>query len=549
MRPLVMITALLMGASLWGCQKLPEKEEEIKTEKDVAKFLDRLEKGYETSCIRMGQATWNLYSGEGGADLNSVRAEFADIFLNSVYRKIVTHWRYSADKEIDGELKRRLDVWSQSFLGAYVEEDEEIYTLETSLEERNHQFPFSMDGRVISRAELNRIVRTDPDPERRRRAWEAFGLLSEAMESDLLRLMRKRNENVELLGRQIDYGTFSLMVQAINAGWLRGLIDRLEERTRQPYREFVNSLREGLGMKTLRPWDIQYAMRQAASLPDEYFPRDRALPTLFEFVRAIGFQADKLPIRIVEGHTPFGCLGLAVRIPSDFRLLVNLSQGHRFYSALFHEYGRGLYAVHIQAELPILKGYDWVLGASSSAYTEGMAEVMAEFTRDPLWLKKYTHLPEEQIELYASARARLELYTIRSLMSTISFELRAYENLEQNLDRLQKELERKFLLVDTPEDTPSRWASMTSLVTSPIYYQNYLLAAVVSAQIHQALKEQFGDRMIDSPEVGRWLIENLYTPGETLPWRERIRQATGNWPDIDAYVDRLVGATTAAWWR
>ena len=543
--PFVLVIMILIVSFFFGCRKLPETAEEIQTEKDVAQFLDILEKRYEALCIEIGRANWNLYSYEGPADPRAARAELADILLNEVYRKIINVWRFKINKDNYPELRRRLEIWSQCFIGAYIEEDEAIYTLENTLMKRNYQFQFTMDGQEISRAELNRMIRTDPDPERRRKAWETFGQLSEAMEDDLRDLMWKRNEKVELLGREIDYAVFSLMVQAINVEWLKKMTGKLEERTREPYREFINSLKEELDIEVLHPWDIQYAMHQAASLPDEYFPADRAVPTLLDFVKAIGLSADKVPIKMVEEAIPQDVVGTIIEIPNTYRLIVTPAEGQRFYSTLFNEYGRGLYAAHIRAKKPIFKGYEWVLGAASSAYTEGMAEIMAEFTRNPLWLKKYTGLPDEQIRQYMKVRSHLELYSIRSLMSTISFELEVYKDLYRDQDELRREIDRAFLMVDIPEDVPSYWASTTPLVSYPVSYQNYLLAAVVAAQVHQALRKQFGDGVIDSPEVGPWLIENVYAPGESVPWRERIRQATGNWPDVDAYTDRLIEETQA----
>ncbi|UCE17980.1 MAG: DUF2379 family protein, partial [Gemmatimonadota bacterium] len=321
-RALLAVTALLMLLSLFHCQKMPESAEDVKSEKDVASLLERLEKRYEESCIRMGRANWNLYSGEDPGDLNAIRAEFSDILLDSLYRKIISDWRYMPPADVDPRLKRRLEIWTQCFLGAYVEEDEDIYTLEHLLEERNHLFRFSLNGVETSQTELNRIIRMESDPEKRRRAWEAFSQLSEANEKDLRRLFRTRNEKLEPLGRKMDYGIFSLMVQSINASWLERIMIELEEQTREPYRQFVDSMKSALDLETLYPWDIQYALRQSASLPDEFFPRDQALPTLFEFLNAIGFQTKELPIHITEGEYHYDVFGLAVEIPKNVKLLV-----------------------------------------------------------------------------------------------------------------------------------------------------------------------------------------------------------------------------------
>ena len=169
---------LLLIVPLFHCQRGPESADDVKTEKDVAAFLDRLEKRYEAACIRMGEANWSLYSGQDPVDLNGVRAEFADLLLDSLNRKIISHWRYVSEEEVDPELRRRLEVWTQCLLGAYAEEDEDVYTLEHLIERRNQGFRFLLDGNEISRAELNQILLTEPDAERRRRAWETFARLS-----------------------------------------------------------------------------------------------------------------------------------------------------------------------------------------------------------------------------------------------------------------------------------------------------------------------------------------------------------------------------------
>jgi hypothetical protein len=525
---------------LFGCQKLPETVEEIQTEEDVAAFLDQLEKRYEDNCIKMGRANWTLMTGRGDAGFDYVQNEFSKMMLNPVYREIVNSWRFRGSNKVkDLELRRRLVIWSRCFLGAEVDGHQEIYALEESLEDRSNQFQFTLNGEAISRAELNGIIRNDPDTERRRQAWKAFGQLSQEVEDDLRRLLIMRNRSAMLFGAPVDYGYLSLFAQAIELVWLQDIMAALEERTRGPYREMIESFKKAHGLETLYSWDLQYAMRSLAVLPDEYFPADQLIPTLERLVRNIGFSPDKLPIHLTEGNAPFGALGTIIEIPKDYRLVIDPQAGYRFYSALFSEYGRGLYVVNIKAKRPIYKGYNWVLGAYSPAYSDAMAEILAEFTRDPYWLSQYTQLPDDRLQHYAMTRFGSDLYSIRSLMKMISFELEAYKNPTQDLDSLEHALDRKFLLVDVPEDTLSRWASMTSLVTSPLSYQNYLLATLITAQVHQTLRERFGARMFNDPEVAGWLIENLYVPGESQPWKERIRQATGTELTVDAFVNRF----------
>ena len=424
-------------------------------------------------------------------------------------------------------------------MGAGAEGHQDIYALEQVLEEQSDRFQFSLNGEAISRAELNRMFRTDPDPDRRRQAWEAFGQLSEAVEDDLWRLMVLRNRNAILYGAPVDYGYLTMFVQGIELEWFLDILKTLEERTREPYRHMIESLQKTMELPHLYPWDLQYAMHSLAVLPDEYFPADQSLSTLRRFLANIGFSVDGLPLHISERPGPFGPLGLAIEIPREYRLIVGPQAGQRFYSTLFSEYGRGLYAVHIHAERPIYKAYTWVPGAYSPAYTDAMAEVLGEFTRDPYWLSQYTQIPKDRLQQYALTSLGSDLYSIRSLVTMVSFELEAYKNPMQDLDSLENALNQTFLLVDVPDDTVSQWASMSYLVTNPMYYQNYVLATLITAQVHQALRETFGARLINDPKVAPWLIDNLYAAGESLPWKERIRLATGSDLTVDAFVQRF----------
>lgn len=541
---LLMIFVMCIGVLLFGCQKLPETADEIQSEEDVSAFLDVLEKRYEKNCIRMGQANWKSMMGEHDTGFDQVQNEFAEMLLNPVYRDIVNGWRFRGSNKVkDLELRRRLVIWSRCFMGAEVEGKRDIVTLEQALEDRSLQFQFTLDDEPVPRTELNRIIRTDPNGDQRRKAWEAFGQLSQTMESDLRKLIAMRNMNAILFGAPVDYGYLSLFVQAIELDWLLQIIAQLEERTREPYMDMIESFKKVHDLETLHPWDLQYAMHSLAYLPDEYFPGTGSVPTLQHFLKTIGFQPDILPIHVTEDPLPYGVLGMAIEIPKDVRLVVDPKPGHRFYSTLFSECGRGLYAVHIQPKRPIYKGYHWVAGAHSPAYTEAMAEILAEFTRDPYWLKKYAQLPDDALQQYVLRRVGFDLYSIRSLMSMVSFELEAYKDLGQDLHKLEKDMDRKYLLVDVPEDMPSRWGSMSYLVSSPMYYQNYLLAALITVQVHQTLREQFGLRMINQPEVAQWLIENLYAPGESQPWKTRIRNATGKDLTIDAFMEKFPGSS------
>ena len=73
-------------------------------------------------------------------------------------------------------------------------------------------------------------------------------------------------------------------------------------------------------------------------------------------------------------------------------------------------------------------------------------------------------------------------------------------------------------------------------VAYPLYLQSYLLADIIACQIHQTLKEKFGNEYVFNKDVGKYL-EVFYKHGEYYPWQERMIMGTGKELDIDAYLN------------
>src|SRR5437773_11980870 len=55
--------------------------------------LSRMEAEFEQANVRMGEAVWNTYSGEGAADLDGAQREISRILTNSPDRALVDGWQ------------------------------------------------------------------------------------------------------------------------------------------------------------------------------------------------------------------------------------------------------------------------------------------------------------------------------------------------------------------------------------------------------------------------------------------------------------------------
>lgn len=534
---LIPILALLTGS----CEKQQEPrvpQQEISIKDELLVFLDSLETEYELACVATGTANWNSYSGDAPFDLDSAKARFAKIFLDSAARATVTEWKRKSGSLADQTLARRLEMWDRCFTGGAIYADPAIAKLENELQALITGFAFRFEGKPITRAAVNNLLRAEKSQKRRRALWMVNSQLSARAAPKLVELVKLRNTKAAALGYP-HYYSLSLDLQAIDEEWLIRTLNALEAQTRAAMRGFIENSSAEMRLKKFHAWDFDVSLKHAASLPDEYFPSDSVFSVIHRFERAIGFPVDSLPIREVVRDIPYGGLSLGIRIPTDSRFLVNPTRGKGFYGVAFHEYGHSLKAVNTSVTHPILKGYEWIPGAQCAAYEEGVAELHAEFTEDTIWLGGYSRAPAKVLREYLAGRNLPALHRLRRLMKDFFFEYEMYKNPDQDLALLERTMYQKYLLVTPEEDEPHAYASSIWYASYPCYYQNYILSGMISTQLQEALTNKFGRNKFTDPGVAAWMIQHLYRDGETEEWTERVRRATGKSLETGAYLRKL----------
>jgi peptidyl-dipeptidase A len=524
-----------------SCMKdKPQEKHEITITKkdDLVPYLDSLERTYELACLRMGVANWNSYAKEAPADLDGAKAGFANIFADTTARKIIDEWRGKSNSLADKPLARRLELWHRLFIGGAIYADPEIAKLENSLQQTITNFKFTFEGTPATRASVSNAMRQEKKQAQRHKLWSVTSQLSTVTAKDLLRLVKLRNEKAKMFGFP-NYYSLSLHLNAVDEQWLVTTLNDLEEQTREPFREFIEKSSKKNHVKEFSAWDFDYTLREAVSMPDKYFPPDSVFTVIHQFQKGIGFNVDSLPIKEVVKDIPYGGLSLAINIPKDSRFLVNPTKGKGFYAVAFHEYGHSLKGVHTNVEHPVLKGYEWIPGAQCGAYEEGVADMHGEFTDDSLWLASFTQAKSKEISKYIKGRSLPTLYRLRGLLKNFFIEYEMYKNPDQNLAALERGMFKKYLLVDLDSTEQHQYAASIWYTSYPCYYQNYILAGMIATQLQEALSNKFGDEKISDPNVAQWMIDHLYSSGETLEWTERIRNATGKSLETGPYLRKL----------
>jgi Zn-dependent M32 family carboxypeptidase len=76
--------------------------------------------------------------------------------------------------------------------------------------------------------------------------------------------------------------------------------------------------------------------------------------------------------------------------------------------------------------------------------------------------------------------------------------------------------------------------------TGPLYYQSYLYANMIAAQLRSAMRSTFGvEDLSREPRVAAWFTTNIFAEGASVPWKDKILRATGKPLTVDALVAYL----------
>lgn len=486
----------------------------IDDEAGLVSFLDDLEHLIEEVGVEHSLCHWDIYTGRERDDLNAIEAKRAAILLDPDYAGTVRAWTGRAG---DPGIARRLVVLSRWFREARIACAEEIYSLRNSLNERIVGFRPKVRGEEISFSERSKILTKEPDRALRREAYLAMRPLDDAVRGDLLELIARRNAAAADLGAT-DFASFALAQSSVDRDELVALFAEIEDATREDHRKLLARSASELDIERVEPWDVRYAVERAVALPDEYFPKDAIVPKVSSLLASLGIDLDALKIRLVVRDIPFGGLCFGIRIPQDVRILANPKDGHRDYEVLFHEYGHAVHDKLIDQPSPALR--EGVEGC----FHEAMAEVFGNVASDREWLLGETDVPPDVVETYVGKKKTVALMRLRGLMAASAFEFGLYRDPEQEADDLWRALQERYVGVGDPSETV--WASVSLFTTHPVYFQNYVLAHAIAAQIAHTIRARFG-RFLGARGAAEFLRAECFAPGASLDWPEKVESATG----------------------
>lgn len=472
--------------------------------------------------------------------LAQLRAQTMRIYADPTRFQKVSQW-HKANAFADSLLARQIQLLYYSFAKGQQDEAtiDRVTNLQKEAESTFNTFRGAFEGSPRSDNELAAVLMTETNSERLKAAWEASKQVGAKVASTVLDLARLRNGAAQRAGFANHFSK-NLELNEIDEGRLFETLNELDRLTTEPFRQVKGELDQILAQRyqvsvaDLRPWHyhdpfFQRPPRVGAVNVDRFFAGRslediavRSYDGLGMDVRDILARSD-LYARPNKYQHAF-CTDIDRK--GDVRIMCSLERDERWMETLLHELGHGVYDKYLDRNLPFL-----LRRPAHTLSTEAIAMLMGRLALNAEWLSDVAGVPETEVQAVAPlirARQRLGmLIFVRWVLVVVNFERAMYENPERDLNTLWWDLVERYQMVPRPEGRHAPdWAAKIHLALYPVYYQNYMLGELMASQLSHAIAKRFG-QLIDTPEAGKFLIDDLFQRGARADWDTTLEQVTG----------------------
>jgi peptidyl-dipeptidase A len=454
------------------------------------------------------------------------------------------------DKDIDDKiLARCIDVLYLTYLEKQVDTKllKEMTALSNKVEKAFNEYRAKVDEQEWTDSKVREALKTSKDSKRRQQVWEASKAVGGVLEADLKELVKLRNQAAKKLGFA-NYHALQLFLNEQDGKDLLKLFDDLDELTREPFKAAKADLDARLakmyGIKTteLMPWHYHDPFFQETpavldvDLDAPYKDAD-VVKLTSGFYRGIGLPIDDVIERSDlferKAKSPHAFCTDIDRA-GDVRVLANIVPNLYWMSTMLHECGHSVYSSkNIPEKVPYVVRLE-----SHILTTEGVAMMFERLAYKGAWAEKMdVKLGDTKAFNDSGAKAlryRLLIFS-RWCQVMLRFEKGMYENPEQDLNKLWWDQVEKYQMLKRPPDRNAPdYASKIHIVSSPVYYHNYMMGELFASQVHHAIAKEVlkgADPAtvvyVGNKEVGEFMKKRVFEPGRTLSWNDLTEHATG----------------------
>ncbi len=441
---------------------------------------------------------------------------------------------------------------------------------ETEQTEKLFGFEFKIDGKPVSTNDIDDILKSETNLEKRRKAWEASKEVGKGLKSGLVELRELRNKTVKALGYH-DFFTYQVSEYGMKTDEMMAMMTKLNQELRPLFRELHTYARYELAKK--------YGVKEVPDyLPADWLPnrwaQDWSSMTTVDGLDIDGILKTKSPEWIVkEGEDFYKSLGFAplpqvfwdksslyplpkdskikknnhasawhMDLDKDVRSLMSIEPNSEWFETSNHELGHiYYYMTYTNPDVPPL-----LRAGANRAYHEAMGSLMGlAAMQKPFLVNKGlvsadAKVDEIQVLLKEALNYAVFIPFAAGTMSEFEKSLYADNLPASEFNKKWWELAKKYQGVVPPAERGEAYcdaATKTHINDDAAQYYDYALSYVILFQLHDHIAKEIlkqdprATNYYGNKEVGQFLRDIMY-PGASKDWRAVLKEKTGE--DLNA---------------
>ena len=480
-------------------------------QESVGEILDRKEQQLEQLYSVYWEIQYRLEQGDTTASDKEVEHNIRDIINDLKFLDQLKRSHFA-----DSMLQRRRDLFLQVAEDSQISTDPELAERVEAIRKASSAKRYTIATKLLDRPELDNAIAHDSDRNLRRDAWYAQAELTKVSGDQIREVMKLRNQLARRYGNQ-KFSDFMLERRATNRRDLTNWFEQIRSESEPEYRDLLSRMQRELRISKVESWDLQYYFSTLTPQLENKFPFDSAWERTTRVSSLLGFDFSRLPVQVKITDITFGGYTMPIWYGKEIKMLVSKHTGVLFADTILHESGHALHFSFVQEPTFLLKDN------YPPPMDEGLGQTMSLMLFRPEIVATIYGLSTDEAQVL-SERRRLETnYSMRALMVQSEFELKAYDNPDQNLDSLYDRICSKYLDVDCHH--VAVWGYDPFFAAIPIYQQNYVQAEMFAYQVHHMLDQKFGRTW--AHEAGTYLHDKFLIRGGSLTLDQIMRQGTG----------------------
>ena len=421
--------------------------------------------------------------------------------------------------------------------------DNELGKITLNISQKYSSYIPIINGKEVSLPEIQSVLKKEKDQDVRKSFYEAKVRGGDLIAEDIRQLVIKRNEYAVSKGYKNFFEYIAKINYLVDVEELKKLLESIylnmsEQLTRVLY-ERKYTLQQTFNIDRLAPYHYEFLLDNGAERKANEYIKDvnQVIEIAKKTYKGMGYDIDKL---IREGKLTMDLLPRKNKNSHGFtfwcapckdnRILANLTNDINSLRTLNHELGHCMYGLNYSRNLCFFDKIAYY------PITEAVSDMIGDIHKRENILKDILpcHLLQELKDEYITD----EILRMSRQMGLNEFEMKMYENPEQDLSVLWRDIRVKYMGADMDEKPDNQWATIPLFLTHVSYCQNYIRASIMKAQIYDYLHSKLGD-ITDNPKTAHCLNSGLFRYGRSLSEDELIEKFTGKKLSQEAFIKSL----------